>query len=72
MDKEAQKIAVKIGKNISKYRRKAGMTSEAVAYENGFSKGYLSDIENGKKIPSIMMLYKISKSIGASLKDLVS
>ncbi len=69
MDKNAQKIAKQIGGNISKYRRKKGLTSEALAYENGFSKGYLSELENGKKIPSIMMLHDLSKALGISLRD---
>lgn len=69
MDKNAQKIARLVGKNISKYRRKKGLTSETLAYENGFSKGYLSDLENGKKIPSILMLDRLAKALGVQLKD---
>lgn len=72
MDKDAKKIAKLLGRNISKYRRKKNLTSEALAYENGFSKGYLSDLENGKKIPSVMMLHKLSVALGVKLKDFFS
>ena len=72
MDKDAKKIASLIGKNISKYRRRKSLTSETLAYENGFSKGYLSDLENGKKIPSVMMLHTLSVALGVSIKDFFS
>lgn len=65
-----EKLAKRIGKRISHTRRKQGMTSEKLAYENGISKGYMSDIENGKKIPSIRMLDQIATALGVDIKDL--
>ena len=64
------KLAKRIGKKISDSRRKQGMTSEKLAYENGISKGYLSDIENGKKLPSIKMLAQIADALGIDIKEL--
>lgn len=69
MDKKFQKLARKIGKNISKYRRAKDLTSEALAYGCGFSKGYLSDLENGKKIPSIMLLSELSEELSVDIRD---
>ena len=65
------KLAKRIGKNISDTRRKRGMTSEKLAYENGISKGYLSDIENGKKLPSIRMLNQIAGALEVDIKELL-
>lgn len=46
------------------------MTSERLAYENGISKGYLSDLENGKRLPSLKVLEKIAKALGVTLREL--
>lgn len=64
------KLAKRIGKRISEIRRKRGMTSEKLAYENEISKGYMSDIENGKKLPSIKMLNQIADALGVDIKEL--
>lgn len=63
-------LSKKIGKKISEYRRRRGLTSERLAYENGISKGYLSDVENGKRLPSLKLLEKIAKALNIELRDL--
>ncbi len=62
-------LANKLGKRISAIRRQKGFTSEKLAYENGISKGYLSDIENGKRLPSLKLLETLAKGLGVSLRD---
>lgn len=64
------KLARRIGKRISDIRRKRGMTSEKLAYENGISKGYMSDIENGKKTPSIKTLDQIATALNVDIREL--
>jgi transcriptional regulator with XRE-family HTH domain len=63
-------LARQIGRRISKIRRQRGMTSERLAYENDISKGYLSDIENGKRVPSVTLLDQIARALDVRLKDL--
>jgi len=63
-------LAKKLGKRISQIRRQRNLTSERLAYENGISKGYLSDIENGKRLPSLKLLEKLTRAFGVSLRDL--
>jgi transcriptional regulator with XRE-family HTH domain len=63
-------LARQLGKRISQARRQRGMTSERLAYENDLSKGYLSDIENGKRLPSLKTLEKIAKALRVKLKEL--
>lgn len=58
-----------VGKNISRLRRKENLTSEQLAYQNDFSKGYLSDIENGKKLPSLRLLLKLSKVLNCEMGE---
>lgn len=64
------KLAKRIGRRISEVRKKKGMTAEKLAYENDLSKGYLSDIENGNRIPSIRLLDKIARALDTDIKDL--
>ncbi len=63
-------LAKKLGTRIRELRKKEKVTSEKFAYENGISKGYLSDIENGKRLPTLEMLDKIAKALGVPLREL--
>ncbi len=63
-------LAKKLGKRIGELRERKKLTAEQLAYQNGISKGYLSDIENGKRLPTLLMLQKIAKALGVSLRDL--
>lgn len=64
------KLSKRIGKRVSQERRKKNLTTEKLAYENGISKGYLSDIENGKKLPSIKMLERIAEALEVDISTL--
>lgn len=63
-------LAKKLGKRIVAARQRRKMTAEKLAYENGISKGYLSDIENGKKLPTLLMLERIAKALDVELREL--
>ena len=62
-------LAKQLGKKISQIRRKRKMTSEHLAYGNDISKGYLSDIENGKRLPTLKMLERLAKALHVELKE---
>lgn len=64
------KLALRIGKKIIKLREQKKMTQEKLAFENDFSKGYLSDIEAGKKLPSLQLLEKIAEALDVDIKEL--
>lgn len=66
----SDRLAKRIGKRLTILRQERGLTAERLAYENGVSKGYLSDIENGKKLPSLKMLEKIAKALKVDIKEL--
>lgn len=63
-----KELAKQLGKRISGVRREKKMTSEKLAYEAGISKGYLSDVENGKKLPSIKVLAELAEVLGVRLR----
>ena len=57
--------------NIHKYRRAAGLTQKELSRVSGACiPTHLSDIEKGKKIPSVYTALKISKALGATVEDL--
>lgn len=49
--------------NIKKYREKAGLTQEQLSEKAGISPDYLSEIERGKKMPSMKRLFKIAAAL---------
>jgi len=64
------KLALRIGKRLSYWREKRGLTMEKFAYEHDISKGYVSEIEAGKKLPSLKMLEKMAEALEIDIKEL--
>lgn len=60
-----------VGRNVRRIREKRGLTQEKFAELSGFSQQYISGLENGKRNPSIVTVYELSKSLGVSHMDLV-
>jgi transcriptional regulator with XRE-family HTH domain len=59
-----------IGKKIRKYRLIKKVTLQELAKETGFTKGYLSRIENTPKAPPVSTLIILSKALDISLSDI--
>ena len=49
--------------NVKKYREKAGLTQEQLSEIADISPDYLSEIERGKKMPSMKRLFKIAAAL---------
>ena len=47
-------------KNLKKYRNENGYTQEQLSFEAEISADYISEIERGKKTPSLKRLFKIA------------
>lgn len=62
-------VAKRIGKRLARFRKEKGLTLDELAARKGFSKGYLSDIENGKRFPTIPLLHRLAKSLGVRLRE---
>lgn len=58
-----------IGDAIRALRRRKGMTLESLAREAGLSKGYLSKLERGLKLPPISTLSNIAGALGAEIAE---
>lgn len=60
----------RIGRNIRELRRAKGMTLEELAQRSGFTKGYLSKVENSDKAPPVSTLINIAEALGANIAEL--
>ena len=54
-------------KNIKKYRIEAKLTQEALSEATGISSDYLSEIERGKRTPSLKRLILIAKALNVEV-----
>jgi transcriptional regulator with XRE-family HTH domain len=60
-----------VGRNVKRFRLKKGLTQEQFSEVSGFSQQYLSGLEQGKRNPTIVTLYELSRALGVSHMDLV-
>ena len=61
-----------MGENLRNYRKKQNYTQEQLAEKAEISAVFLSQIENGKKIPSLETLAKITKILDISMEQVFS
>ena len=59
-----------IGRNIKSIRISRGLTLEALADKTGYTKGYLSKVENSKKAPPVSTLIVIAKALGVTVSEI--
>lgn len=65
-------LAQAVGLRIVQLRAEQGITAEKLAYESDVgSKGFLSDIEHGLALPSLLTLERIAQRLDVSLFDLL-
>lgn len=60
-----------VGSRIAGARARAGITLDRLAVLTGFSKGYLSKIENSRKVPPIGSLARIAAALKTDITDLL-
>ena len=56
-------IRVDIGKNIRYFRKRANMTQEKLGFEAELGQKYISELESGKKMPTMRTLEKIAEAL---------
>ena len=62
---------VKVGMRISEYRRRAGLSQDALAERLFVTRQALSKGENGTSIPSIDTVYELSRIFGVSFEEIL-
>jgi transcriptional regulator with XRE-family HTH domain len=65
-------MARKLGARIRAIREEKGLTQEALAWDCGFAKAHLSQLESGKGVPSLPALHALARRLGVDAVDLVA
>ena len=65
------KISEQLGKNMKRIRAKRGMSQGDIARALEVDRGYISNIENGKKNPTIATIQKLANALGVSADELL-
>jgi len=60
-------VESQLGDRLRAFRRARGLTLAALATKTGLSKGFLSQLERGAKIPSISSLLKVAASLSINV-----
>lgn len=66
-----QEISKKLGQNLKKTRGKKKLSQGALARLLEVDKGYISNIENGKKNPTLATIQKLAEALGVSADELL-
>ncbi len=61
-----------VGRNFARLRRESGLSQDEVEERSGFSQQYISDLERGKRNPTVITLYELAQALGVSHVDLVA
>lgn len=69
MTKE-EKVLLELGKRIKAKREKKNLSQLRLAYKCEVAKSYISELENGKRNPTVKTLIKIADTLGVTLGEL--
>ena len=60
-----------IGKNIRRIRKAKSRTQGFISQKTGFTKGYLSKVENSEKAPPVSTLINIAAALNVSVSEIL-
>jgi len=63
-------VRARVGQNLTQMRREKGLSQEALAHAANVHQTYVSDLERGKRNPSIIVLDRLAKALDADIADL--
>lgn len=69
--KRGAKTEAVIGARMAALRGELGLTLDQLAAKTGFTKGYLSKIENSRKVPPIGSLSRIARALRTEITELL-
>ena len=65
----SEDVAARIGANLRRERRRAGMTQEELARRVGVTRQTIIAIESGKYAPSLPLAMKLARVFGRSVEE---
>ena len=71
-DKDAAELADLVGRNLKRLRVHQGHSLERLARLSGVSRAMLSQIELGRSVPTIALLWKVARALGVPVAALAS
>jgi transcriptional regulator with XRE-family HTH domain len=60
-----------VGRNFARLRKQKRFTQEKFAEMAGFTQQYISDLERGRRNPTVVTLFELASTLGVSHVDLV-
>ena len=60
-----------VGKNVRRFRQRADMTQEQLAFAAEIDLTYVGGIERGKRNPSVLVLVRIAAALGTEPAQLL-
>ena len=63
-------ILAQLGKRVAYLRKEEGMSQLALALSSGVAKSYLSELEKGKRNPTVKVLNKIAIALDLTIEEL--
>lgn len=60
-----------VGRNLKRYRREAGFSQEALAFECDIHRTYVSGVERGIRNPTITILSKLARPLNIPVARLL-
>lgn len=64
-------LSRRVGARVRSLREDAGITQETLAWECDLAKGYLSQVEAGKRLPSLAVVFAIARRLRVEAADIV-
>ncbi len=68
----SERIGQAFGRTIRRLRTDRDLTQEALSYETGLDRSFLSKLENGHKLPTLSTMIRLAKALDLSIGRLVS
>jgi transcriptional regulator with XRE-family HTH domain len=60
-----------VGRNFERLRKQKRFTQERFAEVSGFTQQYISDLERGRRNPTVVTLFELASALGVSHVNLV-
>ena len=60
-----------VGRNFARLRQQKGFTQERFAEVSGVTQQYVSDLERGRRNPTVVTLYHLATALGVSHVELI-